>query len=544
MGREDIVTRHCWQKTWQWVALLCLGTAGCSTLSSTGKSLADTGSPVDRPSRKAEPTVIRGQQPYQGSELWSDYPTSGGSNTMSRPRQPMPVSAPSSPTTTSAVPSSTTTGSTTSTWGQPVRTAQQPAPATTPYASPLPPPPTSTPSTSPPLMNVPPAGTAGNGWIGDPAVNGGAGLQPVMPNGLPAPKPADVIIDVQEAQTGRFQFGAGINSDAGFSFQAVLDEQNFDWKKFPRSMDDVVDGRAFRGDGQRLRIEAMPGNQVERYLFNWTDPFFRDTPVSLNLSGFLFDRKYYDWDERRIGGRVGFGYRLTPDISIATAFRAEQVEISQPRVTGVPELDAVLGYTDLYGAKLTLTHDTRDRAFAATEGHFLEMSFEQVFGDYIYPRANLDYRRYFLLNERPDGSGRHTLGNIWQFGITGSDTPIFENFFAGGYSTLRGFRFRGASPQVDTVTVGGEFMFLGSLEYMFPITADDMFKGVIFTDYGTVEQTPGIDWADFRVAVGAGLRITIPAMGPAPIAVDFAIPLNKDETDRVQNISFFVGVGR
>ena len=49
---------------------------------------------------------------------------------------------------------------------------------------------------------------------------------------------------------------------------------------------------------------------------------------------------------------------------------------------------------------------------------------------------------------------------------------------------------------------------------------------------------------DFRVAVGAGLRITVPAMGPAPIAVDFAIPLNREDTDRIQNFSFFVGFGR
>jgi outer membrane protein insertion porin family len=324
----------------------------------------------------------------------------------------------------------------------------------------------------------------------------------------------------------------------------VLDEQNFDWKKFPHSVDEIIDGRAFRGKGQRLRLEAMPGNQFQRYLFNFTDPFWRDTPMSLNLSGFLFDRRYFDWDERRIGGRVGLGYRLTPDISLAVAVRGENVEIHNPRVLGVPELDEVLGQSDLFGGRVTLTHDTRDRPFAATEGHYLELSYEQVFGDFDYPRGTIDYRRYFLLAERPDGSGRHTLGSITQLGVTGSQTPLFENFFAGGYSTLRGFRFRGASPKNGSVTVGGEFSFLGSLEYMFPISADDMFKGVLFTDYGTVEEEVDIDWDDFRVAVGFGLRFTVPAMGPAPIAVDFAVPLAREDSDRIQNFSFFVGVGR
>ena len=31
-------------------------------------------------------------------------------------------------------------------------------------------------------------------------------------------------------------------------------------------------------------------------------------------------------------------------------------------------------------------------------------------------------------------------------GFSGADTPIFENFFAGGFSTLRGFDFRGRLP--------------------------------------------------------------------------------------------------
>ena len=153
-----------------------------------------------------------------------------------------------------------------------------------------------------------------------------------------------------------------------------------------------------------------------------------------------------------------------------------------------PELNEVLGDNALYSGRLSLTHDTRDSPFAATEGHLLELSFEQVFGTYSYPRGNVDYRRYFLLNERPDGSGRHTLGASLQVGISGSDTPLYENFFAGGYSTLRGFRFRSANPKSGDVYVGGEFSFLGSLEYMFPITADDMMKGVVFCDYGTIEE--------------------------------------------------------
>jgi len=79
---------------------------------------------------------------------------------------------------------------------------------------------------------------------------------------------------------------------------------------------------------------------------------------------------------------------------------------------------------------------------------------------------------------------------------------------------------------------------------MFPITADDMMRGVVFCDTGTVE--PNIDdWSDrYRVAPGFGLRITMPAMGPAPIALDFAFPVSRQPGDRQEMFSFFMGFGR
>lgn len=354
--------------------------------------------------------------------------------------------------------------------------------------------------------------------------------------------PFDVF--VEEERTGRFIFGVGVNSDAGLTGQVVVDEQNFDWRAIPRNWQDVWDGYAFRGGGQRFRLEAMPGDQVQRYLVSLTEPYLFDTQVSMSSSASYYDRAYFDWNEQRVGGRMSLGYRLSPDLSVSTAFRGERVKIFQPRVGGVDELDAVIGDNNIYGFQTQIAHDTRDVPFAPTEGHLIELSFEQVIGDFDYPRAELDFRQHFLVFERPDGSGRHTLSYLFRVGVTGSQTPIFENYYAGGFSTLRGFDFRGASPVDGSVIVGGEFRFLGSVEYMMPLTADDMLKGVVFCDFGTVEERPAIHGEDYRVAVGAGLRISIPALGPAPLALDFAFPLASEDTDTQQMFSFFFGMGR
>jgi outer membrane protein insertion porin family len=120
-------------------------------------------------------------------------------------------------------------------------------------------------------------------------------------------------------------FGVAVNSDAGVTAQITIDERNFDISRPPTSWDDVLNGTAWRGAGQGFRIEAQPGSQVQRYLVSFTDPYFLDTNVSFSASGFYFDRNYFDWDESRYGARIGWGYRLTPDLSASAAVGAQNV---------------------------------------------------------------------------------------------------------------------------------------------------------------------------------------------------------------------------
>lgn len=371
----------------------------------------------------------------------------------------------------------------------------------------------------------------------------GAQSQPVIPQQpLATPTPLDVF--VEETRTGQFMFGVTVNSNAGLIGNIVISERNFDIMNPPTSWDDFAVGRAWRGAGQGFRIEAQPGTVLQRYLVSFTEPYFLGTNISFDSSAYYFNRVYFDWTEARVGGRLGWGYRLTPDLAVSTSLRAEDVDIINPRVHGVPELDRVLGHSDIFSGKVNLTHDTRDIPFSPTQGHLITASFEQAFGEFSFPRGDFELAQYFLMRQRPDGSGRHTAGFISKLGITGSDTPIFENYFAGGFSTIRGFQFRGASPKDGGVTVGGHFQWLNSAEYYFPLTADDMIRGTVFCDFGTVERTVAIHPDQFRVAPGFGFRINVPAMGPAPLAFDFAFPIAQADTDHKQMFSFFFGATR
>ncbi len=373
----------------------------------------------------------------------------------------------------------------------------------------------------------------GNSPLGDP-----------MGTEFPQQQPGWVDLDVyaSESRTGRLMFGVGVNSDAGVVGSIVLQEQNFDILRPPRSFEDILDGTAWRGGGQQFRAEAVPGDQVSRYLVNWTDPYFLDTNFSLGVSGFYFTRYYTNWNEERVGTRLNLGRQLTQEWSVNGQFRLENVDLMNPTTPTPAIVQQSVGNNLLNTFRLAATHDTRDAAFLPAEGHIFEAAVEQAVGDFDYTRLETNASQYFTIYKRPDGGGRHILSLSASLGWTDTGTPVFERYYAGGFQTFRGFEFRGVTPRENGVAIGGRWSFLGSAQYMVPITADEMIQMVFFSDFGTVEDSVTLD--QFRVSVGAGLRLTVPAMGPVPVALDFAVPLAKESFDQTQVFSFYVGFTR
>jgi len=497
------------------------------------------------PAQQQGEMIVRAQNGYgrsiQQLQPGSGYSSNQWSSSVSSAQPPSSIYNSPPPSTTAVAPPQ----------------AISAAPSQSPYQLTSPNPPVSSPGSG---VGQPPVAAPGN-MPADPAYGdpyppmgpGGGLFNPTSPF-LDGPgddvltRPLPLRVRTEETTTGRLMFGVGVNSDAGLIGNIVIDEQNFDIARIPRSWEEIRNATAFRGAGQRFRIEAIPGTQVQRYMVNFSEPYLFQTNIALGLSGYFYNRWYQEWDEERLGGRLSFGYRFEalPDLSCSFAYRGAKVNIQDVVDATLPELAEVMGDNTLHGFRYGLTYDTRDNQFLATEGHQLDVSFEQVLGTFSYSRAEVDFSKYFLLHERPDTSGRHVLSLSAQLGYTGSDTPIYEHYYAGGFSTIRGFDFRGASPRdpATGILVGGEFQAIAKIQYLFPITADDMLRAVVFCDSGVVQPTIS-DWRDkYRIAPGFGLRITMPAMGPAPIALDFAFPLSKEPGDRTEVFSFFVGFNR
>jgi outer membrane protein insertion porin family len=349
----------------------------------------------------------------------------------------------------------------------------------------------------------------------------------------------DILINVQETSTGSLMFGLGVNSDVGLTGTIVLNERNFDLFRLPTSFDDLLNG-AFRGGGQELRIEAVPGTQLQRYMISLREPFLFDTPWSLTTSGYFFQRIYNEYSEDRLGGRFTLGRRISDYWSILGSVRLENVTVRNVPWFAPQDYLSVQGDNFLAGFRASAVRDSRDSLIRPTEGSLIDLSFEQVTGKQTYPLATAEWTQYWTAYQRADGGGRQVLSLHNMVGFAGSNTPVFERYFAGGFRSMRGFQFRGVGPDIGGFKVGGDFILINSLEYQIPVVANEQINLVGFIDGGTVASK--INEIDkYRVSVGFGLRFVVPMLGPMPIALDFGFPIVSAATDNKQVFNFFMG---
>lgn len=384
------------------------------------------------------------------------------------------------------------------------------------------------------------------------------GLFPSMPGGnmtnvgpdrnepFPQRSFADLVTQVEEQPTGRLMFGVGANSYQGLTGSFILHERNFDITALPRSWSDITNGRAFRGAGQDFRIELMPGTLINRALVSFRNPYLFDLPggyaIGFGASGYVFNRQYPGtFSESRGGGRFSLGSQVGTSTYVDVAARVENVRLYDYYLPAPAEYLAADGNTLLATLRPSIRFDNRNDPFAPNKGQYAEFAFEQGWGDFTFPKVTVEGRQYFTLGSRPDGTGKRILTMRGFAGFTGRDTPVYEQFFAGDFRTMRGFSYRGVGPFVLGRNTGGIMSLIGSVEYQFPWLANDKLQQVIFSDFGTVEDEFHIN--DFRVTVGTGLRVFLPRQmfGPLPLAFDLGIPVVKGPQDREQLFTFFIG---
>ena len=377
----------------------------------------------------------------------------------------------------------------------------------------------------------------------DTQIFGKANISPVGTT----PGVRDALINVEEsAKAGDLLFGVGVTSNSGLVGSVVVDIKNFDLFDWPRSFAEFIKLKSFHGAGQRLRIEAQPGTELNRFRIDFTEPYFLDKPITFGLGLYYFTRERDEYDEERIGMNVSFGKRITKgflkDWFAEIAFRIENVDIDPEDWLTADEIQDDAGNSVLTSVKGTLVRDRTDSRFLPTRGDRFRVSYEQagvLGGDYSFGKLTADYAWHRTLYTDVQDRKSVLLLHADAGAIIG-DAPVFEKFYAGGIGSLRGFRFRGVSPRSGyrDDAIGGDLLLLCGPEYSFPIYGE-MLRGVVFSDMGTVGDGYSID--GWRVTVGAGVRLLLEFLGPVPMEFNVAFPVASQSEDDEQVFSFFIG---
>jgi len=364
----------------------------------------------------------------------------------------------------------------------------------------------------------------------------------------------NVIIDVEEGSTGRMIFGIGLTTGQGASGSFSLQKTNFDIADFPKSFSDIPN--AFSGGGQSLTIQAQPGTQYSRYRFNFLEPYVFDTLNSLSVTGFRSAYLREDYTEQRTAGEISFGRRFLFDrrLTAEVWYLYEVVKIRDLSEDAIPSVVAVEGKTHISAITTALAYDRRVfRPIIGPVGGWntrlgLEYAGGPLGAELDYSKATMSVNFYSTLYS--DGeSKRHivTLRNDFGWEEPHHDTveiPIYERFYLGGSSTLRGFRFREVGPKEQGEPVGGTVRHFGSLEYTFPLY-EGVVRGIAFADYGNLAPDFSTYKGDeYRVAVGGGVLLNIPFLGQyLPISLTWADAIEKEDGDRTQTFLFDIGFG-
>ncbi|MBC8108309.1 MAG: BamA/TamA family outer membrane protein [Anaerolineae bacterium] len=358
------------------------------------------------------------------------------------------------------------------------------------------------------------------------------------------PETRDILVEVKEGSSANLSVGAGINSNGGVGGNLTYEQKNFDITNWPRSWGELFSDKAFTGAGQTLRLSFEPGTSQTNASIRFFDPYVFDQPYGFGAEAYLRNRVRENYTDQRLGGRLSLDKRFDYVYSARLSLRAENVDIhdiEDKEIRAVEILEAE-GNSVLTSIGISGRRDTTNRGLVPYRGTTTSLGWESfglLGGDYNFQRFTAGFDYYKTISE--DLLDRKTIfGLHFDAGYITGDDPFFERFYGGGIGSIRGFAYRGVSPRSgpDDDRIGGDFSLTGTAEISFPLYAESL-RGVVFTDFGTVE--PSVEIGTIRTSIGAGVRLTLPFLGQVPIAIDLAIPITKDDEDDTQIISFSLG---
>ncbi|MFN4196517.1 MAG: outer membrane protein assembly factor BamA [Caldimicrobium sp.] len=331
-------------------------------------------------------------------------------------------------------------------------------------------------------------------------------------------------VKVKETLTGTFSIGAAYSSSERFVFMAEISQRNW------------------LGKGQKVSLSAKIGTRSSRYSLNFFDPYFRDTRYSLGWSLYNFETKYEDFTKYSKGGSIRLGYVFTPEFSAYIGYRYDDSRLKDVSDNASYIIRESMKIKKTSAFETGVIYDSRNRFFLPTKGwyHELGLSYAGNFlgGDSNFAKFTGEHQVYFPIKKI---TGHLVLGYGYITEGSGRRIPVYERFFLGGISSVRGYKYGDISP-IDEKTgerIGGTRMFYSQAETIFPLLKAINLNGVLFYDMGSVwNQKYKLTSSDIRKSIGFGIRWFSPL---GPLRVEWGYNIDKKPKEDKSNLNFQIG---
>ena len=350
----------------------------------------------------------------------------------------------------------------------------------------------------------------------------------------------DVNVSVAEKSTGNVMLGAGFSSSEGLVLSGSVSQSNV------------------FGTGNRVSAQINSGSVNKVYSLSFTNPYYTIDGISLGYDLYRRDidatglDNVGDYKTSTYGAGVRFGLPINERDFISFGLTYEQTSLSiDPSSPTIYKLfEQEFGSdNDTLRLDASWARDTRNSYLFPTKGQLQRVAAEvgTPAGSLQYYKLSFQHQQFLPLSKRFTLmlNGEVGIGG----GLSGKPLPFFKNFYAGGNSSVRGFKNGTLGPKdQNDDALGGDKRIIGNAELFFPLPGlkdDQSLRMSAFVDAGATfgpndDQGRYKDFAfgDLRYSAGIAVLWVSPL---GPLKFSLAQPLASKPGDREEMFQFTLG---
>lgn len=344
----------------------------------------------------------------------------------------------------------------------------------------------------------------------------------------------DVNYSVTERASGNLMVGLGYAQSSGILFNASVTQDNF------------------LGSGKRVGLTFNNSQVNTVYNFSYLNPYYTIDGISRGFGLFYKETNagranIANYRVNTFGGNVSYGIPINEFDTVRLNVDYENLDLSTTDFSSNEIRQFLTDHGNQFNnVKLTgsWSHDTRNKAIFPDRGSLQRASTTVTVPglDLQYYKLGYEAQTYTPLTK----SFTLLLNGEVGYGNGYGDfdaLPFFENYYAGGIRSVRGFQDNTLGPlDSDRRPLGGGFRLVGNVEVLFPppfFTKTNSFRMSTFMDAGNVFPSySDFDAGDLRYSVGVGATWLSPL---GALSFSLAKPLNVKDGDQEQIFQFTIG---